>query len=91
MSFFSKKQTPAELMREQNRILRRAQRDVEKDRQEIEKLEKQLEMEIKKAAKQGNKQVCAGLAKNLIQVRKQKARTYTASSKIQSIGSQTKV
>ncbi|XP_035215796.1 charged multivesicular body protein 2b-like [Stegodyphus dumicola] len=90
MSFFSKKQTPAELMREQNKILRRAQRDVEKDRRDLERQEKQLEMEIKKAAKQGNKEVCAVLAKNLIQVRKQKARTYTASSKIQSIGSQTK-
>ncbi|XP_054716086.1 charged multivesicular body protein 2b-like [Uloborus diversus] len=91
MSFFSKKPTAAELMRDQNRNLRRAQRDIEKDRRDLERQEKQLEMEIKKAAKQGNKQVCAVLAKNLIQVRKQKARTYTASSKIQSVGSQTKL
>lgn len=90
MSFFAKKQTPAELMREQNRALRKAQRDVEKDRRDLERQEKQLEMEIKKAAKMGNKQLCTVLAKNLVQVRKQKARTYTASTKIQSIGSQTK-
>ncbi|CAL1274795.1 unnamed protein product [Larinioides sclopetarius] len=90
MSFFSKKPTLEEQMREQNRNLRRAQRDVEKDRRALERQEKQLEMEIKKAAKQGNKQVLTVLAKNLVTVRKQKARTYTASSKITSIGNQTK-
>ncbi|GFV56520.1 charged multivesicular body protein 2b [Trichonephila clavipes] len=90
MSFFSKKPSAEELMREQNRNLRRAQRDVEKDRRALERQEKQLELEIKKAAKQGNKQVLTVLAKNLVTVRKQKARTYTASSKIMSVGNQTK-
>lgn len=90
MSFFSKKPTAEELMREQNRNLRRAQRDVEKDRRALERQEKQLELEIKKAAKQGNKQVLTVLAKNLVTVRKQKARTYTATSKIMSVGNQTK-
>ncbi|GIY61099.1 hypothetical protein CDAR_61141 [Caerostris darwini] len=90
MSFFSRKPTVEEQMRDQSRVLRRAQRDVEKDRRALERQEKQLEMEIKKAAKQGNKQVLTVLAKNLVTVRKQKARTYTASSKIMSVGSQTK-
>ncbi|GFT05932.1 charged multivesicular body protein 2b [Nephila pilipes] len=90
MSFFSKKPSAEELMREQNRNLRRAQRDVEKDRRALERQEKQLEMEIKKAAKQGNKQVLTVLAKNLVTVRKQKARTYSAATKIMSVGNQTK-
>lgn len=90
MSFFSKKPTLEEQMRQQNRVLRKAQRDVEKDRRDLERQEKQLEMEIKKAAKQGNKQICTVLAKNLVRVRQQKARTYTAASKISSVGSQTK-
>jgi charged multivesicular body protein 2B len=51
-------------------------RDVERDRRELERDEKKLELEIKKAAKAGNKQVCTVLAKQLIQLRKQKARTY---------------
>lgn len=85
-----KKPSVADQMRDQNRHLRRAQRDIEKDRRELERQEKQLEMEIKKAAKQGNKQVCSVLAKQLVQVRKQKARTFTAASKIQSVGAQTK-
>jgi charged multivesicular body protein 2B len=78
-------------MREQSRELRRAQRDVDRSRSDLEKQEKQLEMQIKKAAKEGNKQVCNILAKQLIQLRKQKNRTYTASSQIGAIGSQTKV
>lgn len=91
MNFFGKKQTPNELMREQNRELRKAQRDVERSRTDLTKQEKQLEMEIKKAAKEGNRQVCTVLAKQLVQLRKQKTRTYTASSHIGAIGSQTKV
>ncbi|XP_076358722.1 charged multivesicular body protein 2b isoform X2 [Tachypleus tridentatus] len=90
MSLFTKKTTPSEQMRQQDRDLRRIQRGIEKDRRDLERQEKQLEMEIKKAAKQGNKQVCTVLAKQLVQLRKQKTRTYTAGSKVQSIGAQSK-
>jgi charged multivesicular body protein 2B len=51
-------------------------RDVERDRRELERDEKKLELEIKKAAKEGNKQACTVLAKQLIQLRKQKTRSY---------------
>jgi charged multivesicular body protein 2B len=40
------------------------------------------EMEIKNAAKTGNKQACTVLAKQLVQIRKQKERTYAANSKV---------
>lgn len=39
-------------------------------------------MEIKNAAKMGNKQVCTILAKQLVQLRKQKERSYAANSKV---------
>lgn len=39
-------------------------------------------MEIKNAAKTGNKEACTVLAKQLIQIRKQKQRTYVANSKV---------
>jgi len=77
-------------MREQTRDLRRAQRDVERTRGDLERQEKQIELEIKKAAKQGNKQVATTLAKQLVQLRKQKTRTYTAASQIGAIGAQAK-
>merc|ERR1712012_1485838 len=49
--------------------------------------EKKLELEIKKAAKMGNKQALNVLAKQLVNVRKQKTRTYSAQSKVQAVGS----
>ena len=55
------------------------------------KREKKIEAEIKKAAKMGNKEACKILAKQLIQVRKQKTRTYQASAQISSIGSKQKI
>ena len=66
----------SETLRTNDRNLRKVTRDVERDRRELERDEKKLELEIKKAAKAGNKQVCTVLAKQLIQLRKQKARTY---------------
>lgn len=78
-------------LRDTDRQLRRTGRDLERDRREIERDEKKLEMEIKNAAKMGNKQVCTILAKQLVQLRKQKERSYAANSKITALNSQTKV
>ena len=87
---FGKKKTIEQQMREQDRQLKRTNRDMARDRAKIEQEEKKLEMEIKKAAKQGNKQACAILAKQLVNLRKQKTRSYAASSTITSVGVQTK-
>lgn len=61
-------------------------RNIERDRRGLEKEENKLELEIKKLAKEGNHEGCKILAKQLIQLRKQKTRTYAAGSKVQSIG-----
>lgn len=90
MSLFSKKLTPKEQMREQQKILRRAQRDLDRDKRDLERQEKQLELEIKKAAKRGDKTTCTILAKQLVQIRKQKTRNITAGSKILGVNAQTK-
>lgn len=47
--------------------------------------EKKLEAEIKKMAKQGNKEACGVLAKQLVNLRKQKTRSYAAGAKMNSI------
>lgn len=47
-------------------------------------------MEIKKLAKQGDTDGCKMLAKQLVQLRKQKQRTFAATSKIRGIGHQNK-
>jgi len=87
---FGKKKTVEQQMRDQDRQLRRANREIGRDRGKLEQEEKKLEMEIKKAARSGNKQACAILAKQLVNLRKQKTRTYAASSTITSVGAQTK-
>ena len=71
-----------EQVREGERAIRKETRNVERDRKGLEREEKKLEMEIKKAAKAGNKQACTVLAKQLVQLRKQKTRTYTATSQV---------
>lgn len=48
---------------------------MERDKNALEREEKKLELEIKKMAKDGNKQACAVLAKQLVQLRKQKTRS----------------
>ncbi|KAI4456804.1 charged multivesicular body protein [Holotrichia oblita] len=88
-NFFSKPDPKVE-QRQVDRQLRKAGRDLERDRRELEKQEKLLELEIKRLAKEGNQDGCRILAKQLIQLRKQKTRAYQANSKIQSIGIQNK-
>jgi len=90
MDLFRKKPTVKEQMKENDKALRKVTRDVERDRRELEREEKKLEAEIKKAAKTGNKQAATVLAKQLINVRKQKTRTYGATSKVQAVSSATK-
>ena len=70
-------------MKANERVLRKVGRDVERDRLQLEREEKKLEMEIKRLAKKpGNKEAVALLAKQLVQMRKQKTRTYAANSRV---------
>jgi len=90
MDFFKKAPTVKEQQRENDKILRKAGREIERDRQALEREEKKIEMEIKKLAKEGNNESCILLAKQLVQLRKQKTRFYAANSKITSVGMQNK-
>ena len=82
MNIFAKKPTLEEQMKENDRALRRVSRGVNRDRNQLEREEKKLEDEIRKLAKAGNKEALTVLAKQLVQVRKQKTRTYVANSKV---------
>lgn len=87
---FGKKDIKEEV-KAQNRVLRGAQRDIERDRATLEREKKKLEIEIKKMAKEGNKEACVILAKQLVQLRKQETRSIAASSQINGIKTQTQV
>lgn len=90
-----KKQAPPmstkDQLRGQQKAIRGAQRQLTKDQQQLERQEKQLEAEIKRAAKQGNKQLLNILAKQLVALRKQKTRSMVVNSKVTGIGHQLKV
>ncbi|XP_050298979.1 charged multivesicular body protein 2b-B [Anthonomus grandis grandis] len=92
MSFlnFWSKPDPKEEQKESDRALRKVGRDLERDRLKLEREEKKLEQEIKKLAQQGNNEGCRILAKQLVQLRKQKTRSYAASSKVTGIQFQNK-
>ncbi|XP_049873340.1 charged multivesicular body protein 2b-B [Pectinophora gossypiella] len=85
MNFFKKAPTVKEQQRQNDRELRKAGRDLDRDKANLEREEKKLEMEIKKMAKEGNNEGCKILAKQLVQLRKQKTRIYAANSKIASV------
>ncbi|CAJ1079895.1 charged multivesicular body protein 2b [Xyrichtys novacula] len=91
MASLFKKKTVDDIIREQGKELRGTQRQITRDRTALERQEKQMEAEIKKMAKSGNREACKILAKQLVQLRKQKARTYAVSSKVTSMSTQTKV
>jgi len=80
-----------EQIKQNDRELRKVDRGVERDRRGLEREEKKLEADIKKAAKAGNKQAATVLAKQLVQMRKQKTRTFVVQSQIRGANSQSKI
>lgn len=86
---FGRKKDPKEQMRQQKRELSKTQRQLTRDQTALERQEKQLEAEIKKMAKLGNKQAATTLAKQLVNLRKQKAKNMNVSSRVMAIGHQT--
>jgi charged multivesicular body protein 2B len=73
-------------MRSQQRELRKVNRELERDRGGLDRQERQLEAEIKKAAKRGDKQAATAYAKQLVRLRQQKAKSMGLSSTITSTG-----
>ena len=85
---FSKKPTTKEVVKQEKRELNKGDREIEEDTKQSERQEKALEIEIKKMAKMGNKQLATQLAKQLIAIRKQRSRNLTTISKVTGIGNQ---
>ena len=50
---FGRKKTPQELLRQNQRALNKAMRDLDRERQKMEQQENKIKMDIKKMAKQG--------------------------------------
>ncbi|KAK1264519.1 hypothetical protein QJS04_geneDACA011238 [Acorus gramineus] len=86
MSFlFGKRKTPAELLRENKRMLDKSIREIERERQGLQSQEKKLIMEIKKTAKQGQMGAVKVMAKDLIRTRHQITKFYALKSQLQGV------
>ncbi|KAF8569550.1 hypothetical protein P879_05591 [Paragonimus westermani] len=83
----SHKNTTNKQVRENERVIRSAKRDLTRDQQELRKEESRLETEIRRLAAKGDKKGCAILAKQLIEVRKQATRNMTVQSNLTSVSS----
>eukprot|EP00245_Coleochaete_scutata_P014727 TRINITY_DN6367_c1_g5_i1.p1 TRINITY_DN6367_c1_g5~~TRINITY_DN6367_c1_g5_i1.p1 ORF type:complete len:230 (+),score=78.81 TRINITY_DN6367_c1_g5_i1:119-808(+) len=84
-SLFGKRKTPAELLRENKRMLDRSIRDIERERMGLQAQEKKLIAEIKKTAKQGQMAAVRVMAKDLIRTRHQITKFYGLKSQLQAI------
>ncbi|XP_047311394.1 vacuolar protein sorting-associated protein 2 homolog 1-like [Impatiens glandulifera] len=86
MSFlFGRKKSPAELLRENKRMLDKSIREIERERQGLQAQEKKLIAEIKKSAKQGQMGAVKVMAKDLVRTRHQIEKFYKLKSQLQGV------
>merc|ERR1711881_758456 len=70
MSFlFGKRKTPEQMLRENQRMLQRAMRDLDRERTRLETQEKKVVADIKKMAKAGQMDAVKVMAKDLVRTR----------------------
>lgn len=67
---FGRKKTPQELLRQNQRALTKAMRELDRERQKMEQQEKKIIMDIKKMAKQGQMDAVKIMAKDLVRTRR---------------------
>lgn len=84
-------QRTRELQRQNDRTISRAQRDMQRERLRLEGEEKKIMNEIKALGRQGRMVEARMLAKNLVQVRNAKARTFQAGIQAGAIGTQARM
>lgn len=82
---FGKKKTPAELLRENKRMLDKAIRDLDRERMGLQTQEKKLVAEIKKTAKQGQMDAVKVMAKSLVRNRHAVTKMYGLKSQLQAV------
>lgn len=92
---FGKRKTPEEMMRQNQRALNKAMRDLDRERSKMEMQEKKLIADIKKMAKDGQMDAVKIMAKDLVRTRRyvkkfimMRANIQAVSLKVQTLRSQ---
>jgi charged multivesicular body protein 2A len=85
-SLFGRTVTPAERLRQHQRALAKAQRELDRERTKLEQSEKKLIMDIKKSAKAGQLNACKVMAKDLVRTRRYVQKFYQMRTQLQAVG-----
>jgi len=82
---FGKQKTPREVIRENQRLLNRSVREIERERAGLQQQEKKIIVEIKKSAKQGQMGAAKIMAKDLVRTRNQIQKFYKMKTQLQAV------
>jgi len=88
MSRLFHRKTPQEMMREQQRLVQRSIREIDRERMSLQQNEKKTIIEIKKLAKQGQVPAAKILAKDLVRTRSYITKMYTMRAQLQTVSMQ---
>merc|ERR1711976_390085 len=81
-----KSKTPAQLLRENQRVINRAIRDMDRERVKLEQQEKKITTDIKKQAKNGQIEVVKVMAKDLVRTRGNTKKFMMMKANLQGVG-----
>ena len=82
---FGPRKTPADLLRENKRMLDKAIRELDRERTSLQAQEKKLIAEIKRVAKQNQMAAVRLMAKDLIRTRNSVTKFYALKSQLQGV------
>ena len=82
---FGKKKTPQEVLRENQRLLNKSMRELDRERTNLQRQEKKITVEIRKMAKQGQMGAAKIMAKALVRTRNQITKFYKMKSQLQGV------
>ncbi|KAF9008962.1 SNF7 family protein [Cyathus striatus] len=85
-TLFGRTVTPAERLRQHQRSLTKAQRELDRERSRLEQSEKKLVADIKKSAKSGQMNACKVMAKDLVRTRRYIQKFYQMRTQLQAVG-----
>eukprot|EP01122_Echinamoeba_exundans_P004469 TRINITY_DN1450_c0_g1_i2.p2 TRINITY_DN1450_c0_g1~~TRINITY_DN1450_c0_g1_i2.p2 ORF type:complete len:251 (-),score=68.00 TRINITY_DN1450_c0_g1_i2:995-1747(-) len=82
---FGKRKTPEEVVKEHQRTINRAIRELERERTRLQQSEKKIIMDIKKSAKVGQMGAAKIMAKDLVRTRKHVEKMYKMKTQLQTV------
>eukprot|EP01156_Anaeramoeba_ignava_P006002 Anaeramoba_ignava/a347491_126.p1 GENE.a347491_126~~a347491_126.p1 ORF type:complete len:208 (-),score=90.17 a347491_126:82-705(-) len=85
MGIFGSKKSPEELLKEYQKLLRKSQREIERERMKLQRQEKTIIADMKKMAKEGQANSCKIMAKDLVRTRHTIQKFYRMKAQLQAV------